>query len=158
LEQSFPTLQRGLPDEISQTVQVTDYKDGRVESIMLADRVERFYDRRILNAYQVKITTLGEDDSIRSVVLADTAIVDDARNIIFANGNVRLSSPNGSIQTRKLTWDRNIDDILAPEQVTLTRDQNVLRGVNLRTNSLISFAEMDNVSAEGIVDEKDIDW
>ncbi len=33
-----------------------------------------------------------------------------------------------------------------------------MRGQNLRTNSQLSYVEMDAVSAEGIVKEKEIKW
>lgn len=158
LNQSFPSLDRSLPDESSKNVQITEYLNDNVDNVMIAERVERFVDRRILYAYAVKISSYNEDTSLKSVVLADTAIVDDARNMIFANGKVNLSSENGSIQSRKIVWDRNVDEITAPERVILTRDMNVLKGKNLKTNSIISYAEMDEVSAEGIVSEKDIDW
>ncbi|HRY84506.1 MAG TPA: LPS export ABC transporter periplasmic protein LptC, partial [Candidatus Cloacimonadota bacterium] len=95
---------------------------------------------------------------VRSTMKADSTIVDDARNIIYTNGNVLMKSENGSISTRRIIWDRNLDEIVAPERVVLTRDGSVLKGTNLRTNSTISFAELEAVEAEGLFDEKDLDW
>jgi hypothetical protein len=88
------------------------------------------------------------------VIKADTTIVDDARNIIFASGRASFFSPGGGLKTDRIAWDRNVDEITAMGKVTLTRDGSVLWGKNLRTNSKLSFAEMEAVSAEGIVNEK----
>jgi len=45
-----------------------------------------------------------------------------------------------------------------PTKVTLTRAGDILRGNSLRTNTRLSFAEMDVVSAEGYIDEEDFTW
>jgi len=56
-------------------------------------------------------------------------------------------------------WDRNVDEIMVPTRLTLTRMGDVLRGENLRTNTKLSFAEMNTVTAEGYFDEEDfMDW
>jgi lipopolysaccharide assembly outer membrane protein LptD (OstA) len=91
-------------------------------------------------------------------VKADTTIVDDARNIIFANGNASFETPDGNLKTSKMVWERNLDELSAPGYVVLTRSGDVLRGTNLRTNAKFSYATLDAVSAEGIIDEADFDW
>jgi hypothetical protein len=62
------------------------------------------------------------------------------------------------VATQKMVWDRSVDEITAPLMVTITRAGDVMRGQNLRTNSQLSYVEMDAVSAEGIVKEKEIKW
>ncbi len=158
LEVNTPIMDRALPDETSYNIEITEYVNDRVEYILKAAKIERFYDRKILNAYDVLITTFDEERQIKSTMVADTTIVDDARSIIYANGNVKLSSPNGTIEALRLVWDRIGDEIVSPGRVVLTRDDTVLRGINLRTNSAISYAEMETVSAEGSVSESDLDW
>ncbi|PKN75078.1 MAG: LPS export ABC transporter periplasmic protein LptC [Candidatus Cloacimonetes bacterium HGW-Cloacimonetes-2] len=159
LDRNTPVMDRELPDETSHNVRITELDGNRVDYILEAEKIERFYDRRILNGWKVLITSYDKAGNIQSTIKADTTIVDDARNVIFASGNVYVTSPNGSIQTRKITWDRNMDEIVAPEAVTLKRQGSVLKGKNLRTNSTISFAELAEVQAEGIFqDEEIIDW
>jgi len=153
-----PVLRRDLPDEISTNVKITEFNRDRVDYILEAARIERFYDRRMLNAYQVNITVFDQKSGETSMMKADTTIVDDARNVIFANGNVLLSSATGSVSSRRMVWDRNIDEITAPGNVILVREGNVLRGENLRTNTRIDYAEMDRVSAEGFFGEEVLDW
>jgi len=158
LEQKTGVLNRDLPDEISSRVSVIAYKGDTLDYVLTADKIERFYNKRQLNAWKVKLVTYDVKQKIRSTMLADTTWVDEARNFIVARGNVVLNSPNGQIKTSIINWDRNIDQLNAPEQVELTRDGNILRGQNLRTDATISYAEMDAVSAEGVIKREDIDW
>ncbi len=93
-----------------------------------------------------------------SSLQADSTIVDDARNVVYAHGNVKLRGKEGNVSTARLIWDRNMDEVLAPGQVTLVQDGNILRGTNLRTNLSIYPTEMDNISAEGFFEEDYLDW
>ena len=158
LQLSTDVLARDLPDEISYNVKLIQLDNDRNEYFLEANKIERFYNRRLLYAYKVTLTTYDKNNQISSVIKADTTIVDDARNLIFANGNALLTSPNGTLATQKLVWERSIDEITAPLSVTVTRAGNLMQGQNLRTNSHLSFVEMDAVSAEGIVNEEEIKW
>ena len=158
LDTFTPAMDRNLPDEVSSDVRISQLDGDRIEYILEAKKIERFYDRKMLHGWDVTITSYDPAGRIRSTIKADTTIVDDARNIIYTNGNVLMKSENGSISTRRIIWDRNLDEIVAPERVVLTRDGSVLKGTNLRTNSTISFAELEAVEAEGLFDEKDLDW
>lgn len=153
-----PVMDRNLPDETSTNVTITEFNGLSTDYILTAKRIERFYDRRILNAYGARIRAYDARKGGTSVMEADSTIVDDARNMIYAYGNVKLSSPNGSIESHRMVWDRNMDEIIAPGQVTLVRNGNTLRGEDLRTNTRIDYAEMKTVSAEGIFNEQGFDW
>lgn len=158
MEVTGPPMDRNLPDETSSNVRITEFNGTEVDYHLEASRIDRFYDRRLLNAYKVKITAYDAKKGGKSVMQADSTIVDDARNLIYAYGNVKLNSVNGSIMAQRMIWDRNMDEVTAPGEVTLLRDGNTLRGSNLRTNTRIDYAEMDVVSAEGRFNESDFDW
>lgn len=158
LQTKSDPLDRSLPDETSHKVKVTQYVDNRIEYHLEANKIERFHDRRMMYGYGVVLTTYDKDNRINSTIMADTTIVDDARNVIFANGNARMTSSNGTLSTSKIVWDRAVDEITAPLKVKLVRGSDVLYGERLRTNSTISFVEMDAVSAQGIVNPKELNW
>jgi LPS export ABC transporter protein LptC len=157
LEVQTESLDRRLPDETSTGVTITEFDQGRIAYVLKAEKIDRFYDRRILNAYKVDITAY-DSKGAKSLLKADSTIVDDARNQIFAYGNVNLISPGGNVSSGRMVWDRNSDEIMAPGQVTLIQDGNVLRGKNLRTNLSVYPTEMDSVSAEGFFEEDYLDW
>lgn len=158
LNAKTPVLDRSLPDETSFNVRIVEYAGPGKSYILEAKKIERFYDKKILNAWDVRITTFDKLNKSQSTIFADTTIVDDARNLIYANGKVRINSPNGNVSARRIVWDRNIDQIVAPDQVLLSRGETTLRGSSLRTDSKISYAEMDVVSAEGRVSDQEINW
>jgi LPS export ABC transporter protein LptC len=158
LDQTTSVLNRSLPDETSSNVTLTEYKENRINYTLTAAKIERFYDSRLLNAWKVKIETYDKYSKIQNTIIADTTYVDEARNIIRAMGNVIYSTPNGTIKSKLIIWDRNIDEIYTPEQVVLIRGERVMHGNNLRTNSSLSSAEMDSISAEGIITPDEINW
>ena len=94
MQLSTEVLARDLPDEISYNVKLIQLDNDRNEYFLEANKIERFYNRRLLYAYKVTLTTYDKNNQISSVIKADTTIVDDARNLIFANGNALLTSPN----------------------------------------------------------------
>jgi LPS export ABC transporter protein LptC len=158
LQQDTMVMEQGIPEENARQVRVVEYRDERLDYIIEAARMERFTDRRIMYGYDVTLTSYDREGEISAVIKADTTIVDDARNIIFANGNAVFSNKEGEIKTQKMVWERNLDEITVPTKLTLTRAGDVLRGNSLRTNTRLSFAEMDVVSAEGYFDEEDFTW
>ena len=158
LAQDMAVLEQGVPEENALKVRMIEYRDDMVDYIIEAAVMDRFTDRRMVYGYDVTLTSYDRQAQISTVIKADTTIVDDARNIIFANGNVIFESGEGKIKTQKMIWERNLDGITAPGSVILIRGGDVLKGTNLRTDTKLSFAEMDVVSGEGYVDEKTFSW
>lgn len=159
LDKDTEVLEQGIADENSEGVKVSEYVNNRLDYIIEAKSMERFTDRRMLYGYFVTLSSYDQAGMLSSVIKADTAIVDDARNVIFANGNVSFKTQEGEIMGEKMFWDRNLDEITVPTYVTLTRNGDVLTGQSLRTNTKLSYAEMDAVKAEGYFDEEDfLDW
>jgi LPS export ABC transporter protein LptC len=158
LDQTSPALNRSLPDETSTNVSIYEYKENRIDYILTAASIERYYNTRQLRAWKVKITSYNKNKKVETTITADTTYVDEARNFIQAMGNVVFVTPNGTIKSRLINWDRNVDEIYTPETVTLIRDGDTLQGNNLRTNSVLSYVELNTVSAEGTVTQDEIDW
>jgi len=158
LDHTSPALNRSLPDETSENVSIYEYKDNKIDYLLTASRIERFYETRRLNAWKVKITTYDIKKRIINTITADTTFVDEARNLVQARGNVVFQTPNGTIKSKLINWDRNVDEIYTPEKVLLIRNGDVLQGDNLRTNSALSFVELNAVSAEGTITQDEIDW
>ena len=61
---------------------ITEFDREGVAYILKAARIDRYYERRILNAYQVDITAFDRQKGGPSSLKADSTIVDDARNVI----------------------------------------------------------------------------
>lgn len=158
LSQDSEDMDRGNPQENALGVRMVEYRDDKVDYIIEAAVMDRFTDRRMTYGYDVTLTSYDLNAQISNVIKADTTIVDDARNIIFANGNVRFEGSAGKLRTQKMIWERSLDEITVPTSVVLIRGGDVLRGNSLRTNTKLSFVEMNVVSGEGYVDEKTFSW
>ncbi len=155
LDSETGVLEQGLPDETSTQVSLAEYDNDRLSYVIQAEKMERFTDRRMLYGYKVTLTSYDKNGVVSSVIKADTTIVDDARNVIFAEGNVSFKTQEGEIRTQKMFWERGVDEITVPVPLTLTRGGDILRGNNMRTNTTLSFVEMDAVAAEGYFDEEE---
>ncbi len=152
-------LEQGIADENSTGVKLVEYNNDRLDYIIEAASMERFTQRRMLYGYSVTLSSYDKNGLVSSVIKADTTIVDDARNVIFANGNVSFKTQEGEIRTQKMFWERSVDEITVPVALTLTRGNDVLRGKSMRTNTKLSYVEMDAVAAEGYFDEETfLDW
>jgi len=151
-------MEQMIPDETSFNIIITEYVGDRIDYTLDAKKIERYHDKRLIIAHGVILQDFDDLGRLNSSIRGDTITVDEARNVIFANGNVLMSSVNGNVQAPRIIWDRNVDEIIAPIDVILTRGDKILRGNNLRTDIKISFAEMNTVSAEGRIDERDFDW
>jgi len=92
LNQDTPVLEQGVADEHSEGVRMVEYRDERLDYIIEAKSMERFTDRRMMYGYQVTLTSYDKEGQVSSVIMADTTIVDDARNVVFANGNVSFKT------------------------------------------------------------------
>ncbi len=84
LDSETGVLEQGLPDETSTQVSLAEYDNDRLSYVIQAERMERFTDRRMLYGYKVTLTSYDKNGVVSSVIKADTTIVDDARNVIFA--------------------------------------------------------------------------
>jgi LPS export ABC transporter protein LptC len=146
------------PDETSKEVSILEYTGDHIEYELYASKVDRWYEKRLLKAIDVRIKSVDPKTMMPTYLSADSTIVDDTRNMIFAYGKVVLSSPSGKVYGDSMVWDRNTDEILVPGKVTLEKDGNILRGESLRTNPAVDFAYMDIVSADGKFDEADFNW
>jgi len=157
-EPSKGIINPNYPDEQSTMVHIVSMNRDSTDYVLDASRIDRFYDKQTLDAFDVRITSYDKSGKVHSTMSANRAIVDDVNNRIVATGHVKLVTPNGILETEVLTWERAFDEIVAPGEVTLIREGNVLKGISLRTDSNLNFAEMKQVTATGRANEKDINW
>ncbi|MCD4651212.1 MAG: LPS export ABC transporter periplasmic protein LptC [Candidatus Cloacimonetes bacterium] len=155
--QPMGTIDLGLPDEQSDSVRVTSMNGELIEYILEAVHIDRWYDKKLVLADTIKITTFNDDGTVKSVITCDKARMDEVSNILIGRHNVRIKSENGLLKSTFMTWDRSTEEIVAKGQVILIRDGTTLTGYELKTDVDLEKIEMINVSAEGLLDEEDVD-
>ena len=148
-------LDREAPDENSKNVEVKKYNGDKLEYLLKARAITRFYDSQRTIADSVYIVTVEEDTGIISTVVCDTTIIDDKSNIIRGIGNVVFKYGDlRRVETDLAYWDRTNDRITCPGQVDYWDDNTYLNGYNLMTNSKLEMTRMEKVSGQGVADEK----
>lgn len=148
-------LDRNAPDENSKDVELKKYNGDKLEYLLKARSITRFYENQRTIADSVYIITVEEDTGIISTVVCDTTIIDDKSNIIRGIGNVVFKYGDiRRIETDLAYWDRTKDRIICPGEVDFWDENTYLNGYNLETNSKLEMTKMEKVSGEGVADEK----
>ena len=106
----------------------------------------------------VFIKTFKPDGNIKSTISCQKAEMDEKKNQLIGTGNVVVKSENGILKTPYLIWNRNTDEIYAKNGVVLERKDNIIRGSEMETDINLNNIKMLKVSAEGKLNEKDINW
>jgi lipopolysaccharide assembly outer membrane protein LptD (OstA) len=87
---------------------------------------------------------------------AERLIIDEQNNTYRAEGKVVVNRSENYLYTEILVWDQIYDTIYTPDEVTLVRGGNTLKGYELRTDTEFRNISLNKVRAEGAVDEKNI--
>ena len=148
-------MDREAPDENSKNVEMKKYSGDKLEYLLKAKTITRYYEKQRTIADSVYIITVEEGTGIISTVTCDTTIIDDKSNIIRGVGNVIFKYGDiRRIETELAFWDRTRDRIICPGEVDFWDDNTYLSGQNLETNSKLEMTKMEKVSGEGVADEK----
>lgn len=148
-------MDRNAPDENSKGVELKKYNGNKLEYLLQARSITRYYEDQRTIADSVYIMTVEEDTGIVSTVICDTTIIDDRSNIIKGIGNVVFKYGDlRRIETNLALWDRTSDRITCPGEVDYWDENTYLNGYNLITNSKLEMTKMEKVSGQGVADEK----
>ncbi len=148
-------LDRSAPDENSKNVEMKKYNGDKLEYLLKARSITRYYEKQRTIADSVYIVTVEEGTGIISTVTCDSTIIDDKSNIIRGIGNVVFKYGDiRRIETDLAYWDRTGDKIICPGEVDFWDQSTVLNGYNLETNSKLEMTKMEKVSGEGVANEK----
>lgn len=152
------SFSENIPDEQADSLIIYAYNGDILDYQLTAHQLDKFYDEQITLADTVFIETYSPDGVVSSSLYCDKAELDETKNLLIGYGNVVITSENGILKTPYIIWDRTSDIVTAKEGVILIRDDNILYGEELKTDINLNEIEMIKVSAEGTVDETDIDW
>lgn len=147
-----------MPDEQADSLTIYAYSGDFLEYKLTAYHIDKYYDDKITFADTVYIETYNQDNSIGSSLYCDRAELNETNNILTGYGHVVINSENGILKTPYIIWDRNSDLVTAKNGVTVIRENNILHGQELKTDINLEEIEMIKVSAEGTLDEMDINW
>ena len=141
--------QEGLPIEQSHEVKIIQTEHGLIKIKLEAEKVERFIDPKEILKLSNGLRVEFYNDSIEliSVLLAETAILDQKTEIMEAKNNVVLEGKDGNkLESEELTWDLKKDLIFTDKKVTITIDQDIIHGYGFESKSDFSSYKLNQVS------------
>ncbi len=146
------------PDEQSDSVHVVAMNGDKLEYILDAKHYSRYHKKKKVLADTIRVQTFDENGVEESVLTAEHADVDENRDIMIARRNVKIVADSGTLFCNYLQWDRKTDRIYARGKVVLQRGQNTINGYELKTDINLFKIEMVKVSAQGKVNEENVDF
>jgi len=148
---------KNVPTKQAENVWVVTTDGKKIEQEMTASHFDE-YESGLIVADSVMIKNFNEDGSIKYTLVSDTIKVEDNQNLLIAIGNVVITSDNGILKTPYLEFDQDTEIIIAKQKVVLERENNILYGKELKTDINFEQIEIIKVSAEGKINDENIDW
>ncbi|MCD4819959.1 MAG: LPS export ABC transporter periplasmic protein LptC [Candidatus Cloacimonetes bacterium] len=148
---------KNLPTKQAENVRIVTTNGDKIEEEMTAVHFDE-YESGLIVADTVFIKNFNEDGSLKFTLKSDKIKKDDTKNLLIALGNVIVTSDNGVLKTPYLEFNEDTEIIVAKEKVVLERENNILYGKELTTDINFEKIEIIQVSAEGKIDEENIDW
>ena len=87
---------------------------------------------------------------------ADYAIVDDKKDLMLAQNNVVVRNVDGDIlETEKLNWNHDTEEIFTNEFVKITTKNEVIYGIGLESNQNFSKYSIRNIKGTIKINQSD---
>jgi len=157
-EKQTESIQFGnLPTKQADSVIVITTELDKIQQKMFADHFDEYDDGMVITE-NVYLENYHPDGRIKYTLKCDKAEVDDIKKIITAIGNVVITSEQGILKTPYLIFNQQTEKIDAPHDVELIRENNVLFGKSLKTDIHFEKIEIKSVSAEGKLEDENLNW
>ena len=147
-----------------QTVEITDsitvYRSSKDITLweLYADRLKKFPKDDLMYFSDIELKLMNKDGTLASTIYADSAIVNDEMQTVYAQGNIEIYSQEGDIFGETITWDRKKDEIFSEDSVKVIQQGNVIQGSSFNSDSRFKHVTLHRATAEGEVDESEVLW
>ena len=147
-----------IPDEQADSIRVISTSNNVIDYELTAVHFYKYYSTKQTFADTVFVTFFNEDGSVKSTLKCNEAEVNDAKNTITGIGDVVVVSENGTMKAPFMILEKNTNTLFAKKGVTLIRENNVLLGEEMESNLDLDRVEITKVSAEGKLNEDEVNW
>ena len=144
--------------EITDSIIVYSSSQDKIGWILKADYLKKLTEENKLNFKKIKLEIFNQEEILSSTIYADSAEVNDNKNLIIAKGNIKVFSKEGDLFGNTLSWDRNHDKIYSDDWIKIVKEGNTICGERLRTDSNFEHVVIQKASAEGEISESQIAW
>ncbi len=147
-----------IPDEQADSIKIISTTKDVIDYELTAIHYYKYYSTKQTFADTVFVTFFNMDGSVKSTLKCNKAEVDDAKNTLTGIGDVVVVSENGTMKAPLMVLNRNTNILYAKNGVILIRENNVLNGEEMESNLDLDRVEITKVSAEGQLNEDEVNW
>lgn len=147
-----------------QSVEITDsivvYSSSKDITVweLSANRLKKYPQKNIMYFSDIELKLMDNDGTLSATIYADSAVVDDDMQEVYAEGNIEIYSKEGDIFGESLTWERRNDKIFSDDSVKVLQEGNIIRGSSFTSDSHFEHVTLHTASGEGDVDESKVLW
>ena len=130
-----------LPIEKIEGAEMLHTENGVLKVKIIATTIKRFKDihPQLVFSNGFEVIFYNDSGSVKSVLIAANAEVDEINNIMTASDNVVLKSSEGKkLETEELIWDEKKNKIYTDKKVIITTGKEVIVGEGFESNSNFS--------------------
>ena len=147
-----------MPDEQADSIRIISTTKDVIDYELTAVHFYKYYSTKQTFADTVFVTFFNVDGSVKSTLKCNKAEVNDAKNTLTGIGDVVVVSENGTMKAPLIVLDRNSNTLYAKNGVILIREDNVLKGEEMKSDLDLDRVEITKVSAEGKLNEDEVNW
>ena len=135
------------------------YSDSaRVRALLNANLVNRYDDKKTYLEFNdgIKVQFFDIYGKKESELNAGYAIIDDKNDLMLAENNVIVRNIKGDIlETEKLNWNHDTEEIFTNEFVKITTKNEVIYGIGLESNQNFSKYSIRNIKGTIKINQSD---
>jgi len=147
-----------IPDEQADSIKIISTNKDVIDYELTAVHFYKYYSTKQTFADTVFVTFFNVDGSVKSTLKCNKAELDDAKNTLTGIGDVVVVSENGTMKAPLMELDRSTNTLFAKRGVILIREDNVLKGEEMESNLDLDSVEITKVSAQGKLNEDEVNW
>ena len=126
-----------LPIEKIEGAEMLHTENGELKVKIFATTIKRFKDiqPQLVFSNGIEVIFYNDSSSIKSILKASNAEMDEINKIMTASKNVILTSSDGKkLETEELIWDEKINKIYTDKKVIISTEKEVIEGDGFESN------------------------
>lgn len=134
-ESNAPALPVDVPDQIIENSTITFTQEGIKSATIFAEYVAVYEKLDLKKAKKVRVDFYDKEGTHTSVLVADSAVIQERKQKLEGLGNVVVTTDEGiELKTQSLRWDPESAKIVTDDFVTITKDKDVITGYGLEAD------------------------
>ena len=138
------------PLEVIKNSKLIHTEDGKIKLEVNSSKIERFSgdEPKLIFTDGFKVIFYNTSGKITSNLTANSAIVDEKKNIMTATDSVILKNNERKLETEILIWDENKDKIYTDSDVIITTSNEIIYAQGFISDTYFSDYTLKKISGK----------